>query len=112
MSKRKAWQRKADEIQAGVMGIAVENLPHPDKDGFRVCYNFSEREIAQIIAEDRREQGERVCEWNEDADGVCDTGCGHAFYFDTASLKDNMEQGFIGCPYCLKRIHIKEEPTT
>jgi len=47
-----------------------------------------------------------ICEWKQDQDGNWDTGCKNAFIFTDGGPWEN---GFNFCPYCGKRIGVKEE---
>lgn len=41
------------------------------------------------------------CIWQEDEDGVFDTGCDGKFFFDSGGIAENK---FHFCPYCGKKI--------
>lgn len=53
----------------------------------------------------------KECIWTADEDGVYSTGCGHNFFFDTGTAKENSA---AFCQYCgdaLKAVEITEEPS-
>ena len=44
-----------------------------------------------------RSETARACRWQQDADGIYQTGCGEAFFFDTGSAEENRAKF---CQYC------------
>lgn len=51
-------------------------------------------------------QHDDSCHWQEDADGIWNTGCGHLFEFTADGPTENQ---FRFCPYCGGKILICEE---
>ena len=45
-----------------------------------------------------------ICTWKQDEDGLWNTGCDNAFFFDTGGVADNE---FKYCPYCGNKIRAK-----
>lgn len=85
-----------DEYDSVAAKVAAGFWPCDPRDG------FSRVSIADAMAGAfRLHADEKTCRWTPDADGVYQTACGHAFFFDTGTPLENQHHF---CGYCGARL--------
>ena len=97
---------KPIELSERVLKKAYEALEQVDE-----CQPFVKVVIQAAIAEHDRERENQTCEWTYDPLGIYWESALHEDNTRYRSMGKNMPD-WKGCPECMKRIHVSEEPTT